>query len=170
MKISKKLKKILGDIIILHKCTKNHDHMLPCSWDMVHDACDCYFSFCAIFFPFTPLTVQKWKISTTKKGKNLWRYHHFIKNHDHILYCSWDMMHDTRNCYFSFWAIFCSFTPIRAQKNENFNKMKKNLEISSFYTTLSKIITICYTVPEMWRMTHAIAIFHFVLVFALLPP
>ena len=26
-----KLKKMPGDIIILHKCTKNHDHMLHCS-------------------------------------------------------------------------------------------------------------------------------------------
>ena len=32
-----KLKKKLGDIIILHKCSKNHDHMLHCSWDMVHN-------------------------------------------------------------------------------------------------------------------------------------
>ena len=27
----KKMKKTTGDIIILHKCTKNHDHMLYCS-------------------------------------------------------------------------------------------------------------------------------------------
>ena len=27
----KKMKKIPGDIIILHKYTKNHDHMLYCS-------------------------------------------------------------------------------------------------------------------------------------------
>ena len=26
-----KMKKTSGDIIILHKCTKNHDHMLYCS-------------------------------------------------------------------------------------------------------------------------------------------
>ena len=31
------MKKMLGDIITLHKCTKNHDHMLHCSWDMAHD-------------------------------------------------------------------------------------------------------------------------------------
>ena len=37
----KKMKK--KDIIILHKCIKNHDHMLHCSWDMVHDGCNCYF-------------------------------------------------------------------------------------------------------------------------------
>ena len=33
----KKMKKKPGDIIILHKCTKNHDHMLYCSYDMARD-------------------------------------------------------------------------------------------------------------------------------------
>ena len=37
--------------------------------------CNCYFSFWAIFFPFTPLTAQKIKIK--KNEKNTWRYHHF---------------------------------------------------------------------------------------------
>ena len=45
-----------GDIIILHKCSKNHDHMLYCSLDMVCDGCNCYFSFWAIFCPFPSLT------------------------------------------------------------------------------------------------------------------
>ena len=39
-----KMKAIAGDIIILVKCIKNHDHMLFCSWDMAHDGCS-YFSF-----------------------------------------------------------------------------------------------------------------------------
>ena len=52
IKILKKMTKIPGDIIILHNCTKNHDHMLYCSWDMTHDRCNCYFSFCAIFSRF----------------------------------------------------------------------------------------------------------------------
>ena len=34
------------------------------------------------------------------------------------------MAHDTCN-YFSFWAIFCPFTPVTAKKNENFKNMKK---------------------------------------------
>ena len=29
------MKKNAGDIIILHICTKNHDHMMYDSWDMV---------------------------------------------------------------------------------------------------------------------------------------
>ena len=49
----KKMKIISEDIIILQKCTKSHDHMLYCSWDMVRDGCN-YFSFWAIFCPPPP--------------------------------------------------------------------------------------------------------------------
>ena len=45
--------KIPGDTIILHKCTKNHDHMLHCSSDTMRDVCKSYFLFWAIFGPFT---------------------------------------------------------------------------------------------------------------------
>ena len=63
----KKMKKKTGDIIILQKCTKNHDHRLYCSWDMAHDRCNCYFSSWAIFCPFNPLTAKKIKISKNWK-------------------------------------------------------------------------------------------------------
>ena len=36
-----KMKKTTGDIMILHKCIKNHDHKLYYSWDMAHDRCNC---------------------------------------------------------------------------------------------------------------------------------
>ena len=62
-----KIKKIPGGNIILLKCTKNHNHMLYCSWDMVCAGCNCYFSFWAVFYPFTPLAAPKMKIS--KKWK-----------------------------------------------------------------------------------------------------
>ena len=68
-------KKTTGDIIILHKCIKNHNHMLYCSLDMACNGCNCYFSFWVIFCPFTSLTA--WKIKNLKKWKNSWRYHHF---------------------------------------------------------------------------------------------
>ena len=51
-----KLKKTPGDIIILHKCAKKHDHMLYCSLDMACNKYNCYSSFWATFCPFTPLT------------------------------------------------------------------------------------------------------------------
>ena len=106
-----KLKKIPGDIIILHKCPKNHDHMLYGSWDMVRNGCKCYFLFWAIFSPFTSLTA--WKIKIFKK----WKIHQ---------------------------------------------------EISSFYNSAPKIMIIYYIVPETWCVTDVIVIFHFGLFFA--PP
>ena len=84
-----------------------------------------------------------------------------------LRYGAWRM-----NCYFSFWAIFCSFTRLTAQKMKMKKKKKerkKCLEISSFYTSVPKIMILCYTVPEIWCVTDAI-IFHFGLFFALLPP
>ena len=63
------MKKIAGDIIILHMDTKNHDHILYCSWDMACDGCSFYISFRAIFCPFTQLTAQKIKIKKKKEKK-----------------------------------------------------------------------------------------------------
>ena len=47
------MKKTPGDIIILHKCTKNYDQMMYGFWDMVRDGCK-YFSFFAIFCSNSP--------------------------------------------------------------------------------------------------------------------
>ena len=90
------IQKIKRDIIILHKCTKNHDHMLYCYWDMVCDKCN-YFSFGLFFAVLPPSSLKNHNI---KKIKKPWRYiiilHKYTKNHGHMLYCSWD------HCYFSF--------------------------------------------------------------------
>ena len=53
--------------------------------------------------------------------------------------------------------------------NQNFEKMKKHLEISSFYTSVPKLMIICHTAPEIWYITNVICIFHFGLFFALTP-
>ena len=56
----------------------------------------------------------------------------YTKNHGHMLYCFWDMARDGCNCYFSFWAIFCPFAPLTAQKNQkNFKKNKTHGDIVS---------------------------------------
>ena len=51
-----KWKKRPGDIIILHKCTKTHDHRLylHCSWDMAGAGCNCCFSLWVIFCLLSP--------------------------------------------------------------------------------------------------------------------
>ena len=52
LKIMKKRLEIY--IMILHKCTKNNDHMLHCSWDTMCDGCNSFFLFWAFFLPFYP--------------------------------------------------------------------------------------------------------------------
>ena len=52
----KKEQKTPGDIIILHECTKDHDHILSCSEILPVTDVIVIFSFWAIFCPFTPLT------------------------------------------------------------------------------------------------------------------
>ena len=161
-------------------------HMLYCSWDMMHDRCDCCFSFWAIFCPLIPppnslkktanissfhtsvpkimityTSIQKimiiyytvpkiWhvmdvivifhfglsfalpvpKMKIFKKWKKMTWYIIILrkctKNHDHMLYCSYDMAHDGCNCYFSFWAIFCPFTLLTAKKKMKIQKHEKN--------------------------------------------
>ena len=82
-----KIKKILGDIIILHLCITNDDRIMYGPWDIVHDRYN--FPFLGTFF--------------------------VLKNENHIMYGSWDMERDRQN-FLSFWTIFYSFTPLTAQK------------------------------------------------------
>ena len=82
------------------------------------------------------------------------------------------MAQDGRNFLFFILGYFLLFCPPKRPKNQNFKKRKKkkSFEILSFYTSVPKIIIICYTVPEAWRVTDVIFIFYFGLVFVLLPP
>ena len=84
----------------INKCTRNHDHMLYCSWDMVCDRCNCYFSIW-VNSPknenFKTMEKTPWDIIILQKC---------TKNHGHMLYCYWDIVRDGCNCYFSFWGIF----------------------------------------------------------------
>ena len=71
------------------------------------------------FLPFYPTNNQK-NQNFEKNKKKAWRYiilHKCNKNHDHMLYCSWDMALDGCNCYFSYWAIFCHFTSLTPPEN-----------------------------------------------------
>ena len=65
-----------------------------------------------------------------------------------------------------FGPFFCPFTQLTTQKIKILKKWKKHLQISSFYTSVPKIMTICYTVPEIWPVTDVNFIFHFGLFFA----
>ena len=75
------------------------------------------------------------------------------------MYSSWDIECDRHN-FLSFWTIFCPFTPLTTRKIKILKKWKKYLEISSFYTSVPKIMILCYTIPEIRHVTDVI-IFHF---------
>ena len=111
--------------------------------------------FWTIFYTFTPLIT--WKNKILKKWKKSWGYYHFFINHNHMMYGSWD--------------IFCNFGPfftIITQKIKILKNWKKCQEISSFYTSVPKVMIVYYMVPEIWQVTIVSVIFHFGLFFALL--
>ena len=123
------------------------------------------------FLPFYPPNNQKSQnfAKLKKTSGNITILHKCTKNHDHILYCSLDMAHNRFNWYFSFWAFFCAFTSLTAQKIKIKKKIWKKHLVSSLYTNVPKIMYICYTGPEISCVTDVI-IFHFGSLFALLPP
>ena len=67
--------------------------MLYSSWDMVHDGCNFYFTYCAIF-AFFALKSRKIKFLKIRKKNpgDIIILHLCTKNHDQMMYGSWDMV------------------------------------------------------------------------------
>ena len=151
-------------------CTKNYDQMVYASWDMVRDECN-YFLLWAIFCPFTPVTSQKIKI-LKKMIKSLEISSFYIcVPKIMIRWCMLPEIWCVMNVIiFLLWAILCPFTPETSRKNKILKKMKKTLEISSFYICVPQIMIRSCTVPEIWCVTDLIVISHFGLFFALFHP
>ena len=84
-----------------------------------------------------------------------------------MLYCSCEIWPMTDVIAIFHFGLFLPFYPSDSPKNENFKKVKKRLEIS-FYISVPKIMIMCYTVPEIWHMTHVIVIFLIGLFFVVL--
>ena len=86
-----------------------------------------------------------------------------------MLHCSWYIVHNRCNCYFSFWTVFCPFTQLTAPKNRNFNKMKKD---TWRYHHLTQVYqqSWSYAFPEIWRVRDVIVIFRFRLLITINPP
>ena len=124
-KKKKRRRKPPEDIVVLQMCTINDNHIMYGSGDMECNGQN-FLSFSTVFYSFTPL--KKLKPFEKFKKKTLGDiiiFHKSTKNHDHMLYCSWDMVRNGCKCYFSFWAIFCIFTPLRAQKIKILKRRKK---------------------------------------------
>ena len=69
------MKKPPGNIIILHKCTKNYDQNRRCTVPEIKRMTD-YFSFWTTFCSFTPPNSPK-NQNLEKNEKKAWRNHHF---------------------------------------------------------------------------------------------
>ena len=62
---------------------------------------------------------------------------------------------------FCLFGQFFAFLPPKNLKVNILKKWKKHLEVSSFYTSVPKIMIIWYTVPEIWHMTDVIILCYF---------
>ena len=136
------MKKTTWAIIILHMCTTNENHVIYGSWDSMSDKIFCHFG---PFFALLP-SLKKSKFWKTEKKTpgDIIILHKCTINDNHMMYGSWDMKHGRQN-FLSFWTVFCSFTPLTTQKIKILKNWKKCLAIS-FYTSVQKIMIICYTV------------------------
>ena len=129
-----------------------------------------------IFFTLLPpQQLEKWKyqqqkMKTKKKRLEISSFYTSVPKVIIIGYTVPEIWHVTDVTVIFHFGLFCPFDPPNTRKNENFKKWKNHLEISSFYTSVPKIIIMCYTVPEIWHVTHVIFIFHFRLFSVLLPP
>ena len=71
--------KTSGDVIILHMCTKNHDHMMYASGDM---ECDRH-----IFCHFAPFWTRKLKLGkNVETPGDIILLHMCTINEDHMIY------------------------------------------------------------------------------------
>ena len=119
-----KLKKMPGDIIILHKCAINDNHMYS-SCNMKCDRQN-FLSFWTVFCHFTHLTTQKIKILKNWKRKG-WRHYHFT--HVHHKWQSndvWFLRYWARQTdFFVILDHFLPFYPPNKTKYQNFKKFFK---------------------------------------------
>ena len=124
------MKKQPGDIIILHLCTINDNHIMYGSWDMESDEQN-FLSFWTIFCPFNPLTTRKIKI--LKKWKiqlEILSFYTCVPKMT-IIWCMIPEMSSARGSFFCHFGPFFALLP---EKSKFSKKMKKT--------------------PDTWRYHH----------------
>ena len=113
-----KTKKLAKDIIILHKCTKNYNEVQFLRCRVRQTYFFCHFGPFFALYPPPPLTI--WKIKTLKKKKKKASRDVIILHSAPkitIIRCMFPERWSVTNIL-SFWAIFCTFTPISTLKME----------------------------------------------------
>ena len=125
-----------GDIITLHMCTINDNHMMYGSWNM---ECVMHRILCHFGPFFVLLTLKQSKKSKFwKNEKKTWRHYHFTQvYHKWQSYDVWFVRYWARQTEcFVISDHFLPLYPPNKPKNKNLKKWKKHLEILSFYTSV----------------------------------
>ena len=116
-----KMEKIAKYIIILSMCTKT-----TITWGTVPEIRS-EKDILVICCPFTP-TLKSPENQNFEKMKEASGYliilHLRTKNHDHMMYASWNMECNIHN-FLSFWATFCRIAPLLTLKIKISKKCKK---------------------------------------------
>ena len=130
-----------GDVIILHLCNKNHNHMMYASWDM-----ECGRHIFCHFGPFFALLTLYWlwKLKFGKNVKKIWRYYPFTQVYQKWRLCNvWFLRYNATDSFLSVWVIFCPLTLLTTQKikiKKKKKKGKKHPEILSLYMMVPEIL------------------------------
>ena len=131
------MKKFAGDIIVLHMCAKNHNHVMYRSWkNGVRQTIFCHYGpFFALLPPSTP---RKLKFSKTKKVfQDIIILQMFDINESHMTYVFSDM-ECNRQFLLLFWTVFCPFTTLTTWKMKILKNWKKNPWRYHHFTQLSQ--------------------------------
>ena len=120
IKILKKWKKKSGDIIILHMCTRNNNHMLYHSWDVKCGEQN-FLSFWTVFCHFNPKNQNLEKMK--KKPGDIIILHKCTINDNQMMYGFWYIEHN-RQISLPFWTIFCPFAHLTTQNIKILKKLK----------------------------------------------
>ena len=105
-------KKNCWDIIILHMCTKSHNHRKYSSWDLELDRIFCHFGWFFAFLPTTPNNPENQNLCFQNLcfEKRIWICHHFklvqqqARSHDVCL--PRYQVQQTTFCYFRPFFLF----------------------------------------------------------------
>ena len=152
------MKKYPGDIIILHKFYQKS--WLYAMLFLRYGTWPMLFFILGYFLPFyhpnssKNLNLKKMK----KKTLEISPFYNSVPKIMVICYTVPEICYVTDVIIFHFEPFF---TPLTARKIRIKKKWKKTWRYISFYhfTQLKKIMMICYTVPEIWRMTDVMLFF-----------
>ena len=112
-----KMKQGSREAIILHKCTKNHDHMMYASWDMEHYRQN-FFAILGHFLPLYPTNNQgNQNLEKMKNPADIIILHVSTIN-ENMIYGSWDIECD--RVFFLILDHFLPFSPPENPENQNF--------------------------------------------------